>query len=157
MSVTCNPSTIAKVEETAVHSNKCTEVFRWHIPERWCSPVLLLYNLTVPMIRNPRGRRTFDVELNLTVGGWQEVKMRWDEDILKEEYLRYVKKTCNYTATILFSVDKDYSKKAEELTKLRQMCDRRETPASHGNRIICLIQGKYEQNACRLRRDDTTE
>lgn len=157
LSVTCNPSSIAKVEETEVHSNKCTEVFRWHVPEEWCSPVVLLYNVTVPMIRKLMARRIVDVELNLTVGGWQEARVRWEEDVLNEENMRYVKKTCNYTATILFSAAKNDSKKSEELKKLQRMCHREETSASGGNRIICLIQGKYEQNVCRLRRDDQSE
>ncbi|XP_075559509.1 uncharacterized protein LOC142591018 isoform X2 [Dermacentor variabilis] len=157
MSVTCDPNTIAKVKEEDVHSHNCTEVFRWHIPDGWCSPVPLLYNVTVPMIRKPKARRIVKVELNLTVEGWQEAKVRWDEDSLEEGYLRYVTKTCNYTATIVFSVSKNYPEKNEELKKLQEICNREEPSASAASRITCLIQGEYLQNVCRLPREDISE
>uniref|UniRef100_A0A224Y7V9 DA-P36 family member n=1 Tax=Rhipicephalus zambeziensis TaxID=60191 RepID=A0A224Y7V9_9ACAR len=92
LSVACEGSIFPKVKEEMKHSNVCTEEFRWHIPSGWCSPVDLLFNLTVPMIRKPRARRITEVELNLTRGGWQIAKVRWDENLLNEENMRYVTK-----------------------------------------------------------------
>ncbi|XP_037522603.1 uncharacterized protein LOC119399822 [Rhipicephalus sanguineus] len=71
MSVVCNRASVVKVKEEEVPAEMCRERFRWHVLNSWCSPVELLYNVTVPMIRKPRARKTTKVMVNFTTGGWK--------------------------------------------------------------------------------------
>uniref|UniRef100_A0A224Y359 DA-P36 family member n=1 Tax=Rhipicephalus zambeziensis TaxID=60191 RepID=A0A224Y359_9ACAR len=157
LSVACEGSIFPKVKEEMKHSNVCTEEFRWHIPSGWCSPVDLLFNLTVPMIRKPRARRITEVELNLTRGGWQIAKVRWDENLLNEENMRYVTKNCTFVATIQFNGSKTSEDENKGLKETRQECNTEMQKDSAGHHGICLIKGEYRQSLCRYRQEHKTK
>ncbi|XP_049523768.1 uncharacterized protein LOC125945624 isoform X3 [Dermacentor silvarum] len=153
MLVTCDPGSEVKGEDPEVPANQCLELFRWHVPDDWRSPVPLLYNATVPMIRKPHARKTTIVKLDLGTGGWKEIKVKWAHDSLNHGNLRLVTKKCNYTATIVFTKFKHASEN-DKLTNLRKTCDPERLRTTAGRRVMCLLQGEYEQKVCRYPLDD---
>ncbi|XP_049273698.1 uncharacterized protein LOC119399516 isoform X2 [Rhipicephalus sanguineus] len=152
LSVVCNRSTITRVKEETRHSNVCIEEFSWHIPDPWCSPVELLYNVTVPMIRKDGARKVTQVELNLTKGGWQIAEVQWGDDLLHEGNMRYVTKNCTFIAAVQFSGSKEPATKGQDLENIREICNLKNKQADAGHRAVCLITGEYKQNVCRYPR-----
>ncbi|XP_049523767.1 uncharacterized protein LOC125945624 isoform X2 [Dermacentor silvarum] len=155
MLVTCDPGSEVKGEDPEVPANQCLELFRWHVPDDWRSPVPLLYNATVPMIRKPHARKTTIVKLDLGTGGWKEARVKWAHDSLEDGNLRLVKKKCNYTATIVFTASKLASEEHSELTELRKICNADGLQTTAGRRLKCLLKGEYQQEVCRYPLDDS--
>ncbi|XP_077520421.1 uncharacterized protein LOC144130369 [Amblyomma americanum] len=159
VSLTCDNMTSVLQSNVCVSAKKCLEVFTWNITDGLEGPFELPVNVTVPMIRKPRSKKTFVVPLNLNNATYLVAKLKWEHLSLIRGRIRSVKKTCNFTAEIRFNGSFAYQYLNETggclayaSVPVGNLTDPGKGLLSDGEALKYTVTGTYEQDICRKRR-----